>query len=340
MSKPTGKPRRTVALSAEAVRARAEIARRGSLLNGLSVYKSMASVEELTRTLPELLRLPIYRPWLWSSPFPQSHSNTGRRGLPTHADFPRELVWAVQALRVHKVALRNFLSKKREFDTALLLGNTPLAERTLALVEAEVGVSIWQTEAKVNLLEVTAGFEAQKAYTSTITDDETAAGLTRFVAFWLSFRAEKNASAAEFMRLFNRSVELSGATFHLIHVALGLCPEVDIKTAAVMISVTDTLCVVDRYLWVIATLQALLASGVADNSLLSSIRSIIGTLAGEIDDPHLWRLLVVCGGQVPMQRNDLLPALDQYTSGRAGEDSDEGSQPPSIDLVHLLLRAA
>ncbi|MES3044945.1 hypothetical protein [Sphingomonas faeni] len=321
-------------------RLRAEVARRGNVLTGIAAFKLSADIARFRRLLPEALQTPLFRQIVWANEHPKSPGEIWRSGIPVLASFSVELEWTVQALSFQADRITRFLAKKRKCEELYLLSKTNELLIELNSIEAEFGHSLWLIEARINAIQLESGFNAQRDYAATILRDKSVSELIRYIVSWLSFRSEENLSAQEFEQLANDSIPSKVEIYGLVRIALGIERIQDSDAAGKAIAYIDRLPPIDRYLFLVSIVQAVVASG--ELKAHDSIRESISLLSSKIPDPLLRRLVVVLGGAQDTAPSQLLPTLNAYVDGRYDEAKAEAvkliATDASVDALIMAVR--
>lgn len=313
---------------------------------GVDAFRIDLTTKEIRRAVPILAAHPSYRAYVWPSPFPRTWSEYARVGYRTYLDPQEEFEWVASCLKLHTVEINEFLIKKKDFDKALLSGDHLVGEQIVDSIEAKWGVSLWSTEAKISILQRTAGFKAQKDFVSPIISKGTAPSIIRTIIAWISLKFEENTTYAQLHRILDRDVTSRTAITLLLRVIIGDFAPINLEDAGQIISHIDTFCVIDRYLIFTKICQTLAASSSEDEASRLAIRSAVENLAIAVSDAALRRTAFAIGASLPLSRSvpALIEALDAYTIGdyeraETVAASAAVNHPEDISLIGVYLRS-
>lgn len=307
-------------------RLRGEIAKHGSVLTGIAAFKLKSDVTRVRKLLPEALRTKVFQQIIWPNEHPKLTKDIWHGGIPVLAPFKMEVEWSTQTIRAQKKIIAAFLPLKSVCEKLYLESRTDELDKTLNEIEEKFGQSLWLIEARINAIQLAAGFNAQREYTSDILKDKSVPEMVRYIVSWLSFRSEENLSAQEFVKIVEESIPPHPQFAGLLRIALGVERVQSTAVAAACLAHSASLPPIDRYLYYLATIQAVVAGNIID--IIDELRWSVSALAKEIDDPALSRLSIVLGDNINPKGSDLLPTVNAYVTG----DYDRAM----TEAVHLI----
>jgi hypothetical protein len=280
-------------------------------------YRVNVGEEELFRLIKHFAEHPSYKYFVWPNRNPQTHQQASRPGLPTINSFDREFRWATAALSVCDGELTHFVRLKTNFDGALIDGRFEEAGRILDVCDEVFGASLWSTESRLNLYNSATSNVAREAFADAIIKNEKTPFRIRMHLLWSSLRTEKTVSAAQFERMMKKELQGSVGPSYIRSLMMGVCPEIDEKNAAAILSYADTLCMIDRYICYKCTVQALLSSRQVSKDSIANCLSAFVRLERLVDDADL-RLLraVIENKPVRLSSSDALyEAHENFLNG-------------------------
>ncbi|WP_449758618.1 hypothetical protein [Erwinia persicina] len=101
-------------------------------------------------------------------------------------NLKQEILWSANIIKAHREKINSFISKRKTFENLIINKKHSLAEESLNEIEREHGFSLWMIEAKVSLLQIKDGLDAQKSFISTLYNKRKSADGFDIV-FYLSF---------------------------------------------------------------------------------------------------------------------------------------------------------
>lgn len=117
-----------------------------------------------------------------------------------------ELYWAELVIVQYAHRLKEFVACSVALDKAFLLENEPECQRLLDLIERDFGVSYWLIKRRIAFLQHFQGLEAQKRYSQTLKDCESDQNAIRYIAHFVSNRAEFTVSPFTFKTTYNHKL--------------------------------------------------------------------------------------------------------------------------------------
>jgi hypothetical protein len=162
----------------------------------------VAHYEQLRATLP-LADIPQAVLWVRGTPY--RGIGTSDRELPRSFDRMRpnwpnaplpmsaEFRWAVGTAVAFQNELRRFVQLSTAFSKHLLASSFDEASKALGTIDAEVGKSLWGIKARLLLLQLATGFEAQKRFAGEVTTAARRNSLVPYITYFASVRNEKRA---------------------------------------------------------------------------------------------------------------------------------------------------
>ena len=123
------------------------------------------------------------------------------------AEIPlaQELEWATCQLERHSTALKEFAYKKAALQLAVLQGSQSSAFAVLDSISDKFGRSDWVIQARLGLLQLYRGQDAQKSYAATVIAEES--GLPKAIAHLVSQRNEDAVSFSGYVTRARENIE-------------------------------------------------------------------------------------------------------------------------------------
>ncbi|MBB6118051.1 hypothetical protein F4826_005033 [Rahnella inusitata] len=116
----------------------------------------------------------------------KSSSESLGRYCSVKGSLEQEVIWAVNIIKFHENEINEFISKRIFFETLVIDKNYDSAIEYLDLIENEHGFSLWLIEAKIALLQIKDGLDAQKNFIADLYNKrKSAEGFD--IVFYLSF---------------------------------------------------------------------------------------------------------------------------------------------------------
>lgn len=273
----------------------------------------------------------------------------------TNASFPgapigfeREIKWAKAVLSRHTALLTRYTELKAAYSGALLRGNLVEATEYLDQIEQATGNSLWLIAARLALLQLGTGLEAQKRYAQHIKDGVGFGGPVGMVAQWVSTRNEGTVTLARFVKEFERTL-----THMEPHVAEGWVPyvrfhilaplDMSVEDAMHVVRLESTRALVDYYEAFLALCQTVAFFGTPQQK--SAVGYALKKLGRRITDPRLAVLLTAQGlpGEGGVADAVDPTCYDEFLQGnyqQAWQTAQQEQQHDSQNPVTMLLLAA
>ena len=175
----------------------------GDSFSGINTFRENLALQAIGSSVRTLWSHPAYKSVVWPSPFPRTWNTFSDRTFRAYLSFEKELDWTAHALLAQATAINEFLRLKAQFDSALFVGDLPMAKVLLDTIEDQFGLSVWLAEARIACLQMTAGFKAQKEFVRLVTS-QTSSDLVRFLVAWIALKHEENTSHAQLLRMIER----------------------------------------------------------------------------------------------------------------------------------------
>ena len=129
-----------------------------------------------------------------------------RKSIVIMDDLDSGMRWITTILVEKSNLLKRYISILSEYEVYLTSNNFDKALTTLDTIEATIGVSIWEIEARIALLQRIHGLEEQKKYCDHI-QSEAPGSLPAFIAHYTSERNETTVSFARYSKRIERIIE-------------------------------------------------------------------------------------------------------------------------------------
>lgn len=272
---------------------------------------------------------------IWGNPLPKSYSEVGNlREFPyLGEDVNAELNLCLIGIRKYKYEINLFLKYKETYETYLLTGDYENAEKQLTKIETEVCYSLWSLENRFVLKELSGKASENKEFLSQFNEMNNSKGVTKYLAHYLSLRAEHSLSINRYfsdleISLNNlKNTDIKEAFQNYYRFKLTFLNHIDFSNYGEIISLDFSHSIIDRYLNLTKVLTNLLAvSSYLDESedkkkiLKGYLQNRINYLIRKIDDPILYKLKLLSGEaifpafDIKKSKNEI-KIIDNYTSG-------------------------
>lgn len=281
---------------------------------------------------------------LIGKPLPKSYSELGdinerpllglySNGRLTSVGLVSELNLVLIGVRKYKFEINLFIKYKELFESYLLTGDYENAEIQLSKIENEICYSLWSLENRFVLKELSGKASENKEFLSQFNETNNSKGITKYLAHYLSLRAEHSLSIN---RYFNdleislnnlRNSDTKEAFQNYYRFKLTFLNHIDFSNYGEIIALDFSHSIIDRYLNLIRILTNLLAvSSYLDESqdkkvaLKSYLQNRINYLIRKIDDPVLYKLKLLSGEtifpafDIKKSQNEV-KIIDNYTIG-------------------------
>lgn len=281
---------------------------------------------------------------LIGKPLPENYSELGdlkerpllglySNGKLTSVGLASELNLVLIGVRKYKFEINLFLKYKELYESYLLTGDYERAEKQLSKIENEICYSLWSLENRFVLKELSGKASENKEFLSQFNETNNSKGITKYLAHYLSLRAEHSLSIN---RYFNdleisldnlRNSDTKEAFQNYYRFKLTFLNHIDFSNYGEIIALDFSHSIIDRYLNLVRILTNLLAvSSYLDQSqdkkvaLKSYLQNRINYLIRKIDDPVLYKLKLLSGEtifpafDIKKSQNEI-NIIDNYTSG-------------------------
>lgn len=281
---------------------------------------------------------------LLGKPLPESYSELGLLselpilGLFTNFELKQvelvsELNSVLIGIRKFKYEINLFLKYKDDYETYLLTGDYENAEKQLNKIESEICHSLWSLENRFVLKEASGKASENKELLSKFNEENNSIGITKYLAHYLSLRAEHSLSINRYfndleLSLNNlKSTGTSEAFKNYYRFKLTFLNHIDFSNYGEIIALDFSHSIIDRYLNLTRVLTNLLAvSSFLDETkekkdvLKSYLQNRINYLIRKIEDPVLYKLKLLSGETIfpafdIKKSQEEIKIIDNYTSG-------------------------
>ena len=109
-----------------------------------------------------------------------------------------EMLWIASRLSAEAQNINKFLSFKKNIEAQILKGKYIDVLSELAVLEKELGASLWSIKLRISLLQTSKGLEAQKQYTNEVRNVWTG-GILSYIALFVSVRNEDRTTIGKFI---------------------------------------------------------------------------------------------------------------------------------------------
>ena len=289
--------------------------------NCIKLKKESLSV--IDRVLQRISRRDTARYRVYGVPFPASYKDiTNVLQIPNSDHIESELNWIACVLNKYANEINSYLKQKRLFDSCFLAGDYERASDLLKNIEDEFGCSLWLLEVSLLLAEYKGGLKSNREMLRNIISELNNVNICIF-AKYLSFRAEKDVSSANYCRAFGDFLsshagngEISNILKHFSY-RLNFISFDDFESLSHVVFYEGVLPIIDRYLVYVRVLQTL-ASTCQDGQKAFLVNNIawIRDFVSDISLDILYCYFVpdteIVGDQSQLL---LLDASDAYTVG-------------------------
>lgn len=169
---------------------------------GLNSARSAVDASAYREVLPRLMANSTYRWAVVADPFPATPSRIQRRSLLANLDVIREFTWSSEVLRLYTEQLRAFVEMRIEYEGLLLNARYDDATHALDQIEATFGWSIWLVASRIQLLALSKGLQAQKAFLEELLAHDISP-LLGWISYYCSLRSEENYSLASIQEVID-----------------------------------------------------------------------------------------------------------------------------------------
>lgn len=271
---------------------------------------------------------------------------------PNSADWIQEVGWLSHGFRAYASTINSFLSYRKAFGTAYLLGDYARAEVVLAQVKEEHGHSFWLAERLFMVRQAVGGFDAHKKLLAEM-QSETTNPLVGYIFTTLSNRLEPHVNHESFKTWTEqmlRELRQEGHDWLAAIIEIQISPWTQSwkSQAQEMLRCCAGRPLIDRYDRTIKILAYMSFDGLADNQR-QDLTVILQDLGDVIEDRQLthiqWATLgTATDSHADPNSESYLNALDQFVSGKFAESAELAEillkqDPTSFDFYWLLARA-
>jgi hypothetical protein len=248
-------------------------------------------------------------------------------------ELPSELNLVLIGIRKYKHKINLFLKYKEEYEMYLLIGDYESAEKQLTKIETEICFSLWSLENRFVLKELSGKASENKEFLSQFNETNNSKGITKYLAHYLSLRAEHSLSINRYFKDLELSLnnlkntDTKEAFQNYYRFKLTFLNHIDFSNYGEIIALDFSHSIIDRYLNLIKVLTNLLAvSSYLDETkekkiaLKNYLQNRINYLIRKIDDPILYKLKLLSGDaifpafDIKKSQNEIR-IIDNYTSG-------------------------
>lgn len=295
--------------------------------SGLVKAIDSAHFSDLPSIVRTLFKSPVYANLIAPQPFPAAMVNRPSLIRLDISDSGKALLWNACVASMFSSRLAEFVRKKQEFEHELLFGTIDDAFKTLEEIEQDFGQSLWLIKNKINALQIKSGTSGQKAYISSLLDDEGSNVWLGAIAYYKSALCEPNVSMETIRD------ELSGAlvqshlhdylVYHLFPYYIA-----DIDSGSLVLSYDEMQPLIDRYEAVLSMAALSVANGGAliEHSTYYALSQLTS-----VNDDRVSGLISVIEGRDPEVLGSGLD--DAFTSYMLGDYSRINE--PSLHLLEL-----
>lgn len=281
---------------------------------------------------------------LIGNPLPKSYSELGKlkerpiiglytdKGL-TPVELASEFNLVLIGIRQHKFEINLFLKYKEAYESYLLIGDYENADKQLTKIENEICFSLWSLENRFVLKELSGKASENKEFLSQFNESNDTEGITKYLAHYLSLRAEHSLSINRYFNDLEISLnnlkesDTKEAFQNYYRFKLTFLNHLDFNNYGEIIALDFQHSIIDRYLNITKILTNLLAvSSYLDEekdkkiALKGYLQNRINYLLRKIDDPILYKLKLLSGETLfpafdIKKSQDEIKIIDNYTSG-------------------------
>lgn len=301
---------------------------------------------------------------IWGKALPNSYSELGDlREIPYVSSLVNaELNLCLIGLRKYKYEVNLFLKYKEQYEIYLLTGEYDKADEILTKIETDICFSLWTLENRFVLKEISGKAPENKEFLSDFNQVNRSKGITKYLAHYLSLRAEHSLSVSKYLNDVEMSLsgisdtEMGQAFKNYYKFKLTFLNHIDFEHYGEIISIEFSHSIIDRYINLVKILTNLLAvsSYFQDQdenkkALKSYLQNRINYLLRKIDDPILYKLKLLSGEAIfpafnTRESEREIRAIDNYTIGLYSESEKEFAsllldKPIQFDLYVLYVKS-
>lgn len=244
-----------------------------------------------------------------------------------------ELNLVLIGIRKYKYEINLFLKYKEAYESYLLIGDYENAEKQLTKIETEICHSLWGLENRFVLKEVSGKASENKELLSKFNETNNSKGVTKYLAHYLSLRAEHSLSINRYFSDLEQSLrnlkntDTTEAFQNYYRFKLTFLNHIDFNNYGEIIALDFSHSIIDRYLSITKVLTNLLAvSSFLDETkekkiaIKSYLQNRINYLIRKIEDPVLYKLKLLSGEAIfpafdIKKSQKEIKIIDNYTSG-------------------------
>lgn len=301
--------------------------------------------DTLLRFVPLLAAHPSYRALIGRHFFPSSLEDLVDNGFPYLQSFQKELAWLAGLLEANATRIETFVEFRDAIEKSLFTAKPDVTIGLLDQCDTQLGASLWSLDIRMSCIQLSEGSIAKNNLFAASTSGQNGSSILKYIASWLAFRSGSEISKAAVDRYLEENASDGSSLSNLIGLALGKWPVLSGQDAAALLGVVDTLPLVDRYLVLLHTLQALdVDSGTnRDETLFAS--KVLKRLRIAISDERLERLAGFYGPTSgPKYEPRHIGLIDSYTLGAYDLVIENFEKLPTsemtVEAVYISLRAA
>ena len=251
----------------------------------------------------------------------------------TPVELTSELNLVLIGIRKYKYEINLFLKYKDDYETYLLIGDYENAEKQLTKIESEICYSLWSLENRFVLKELSGKASENKELLSHFNETNNSEGVTKYLAHYLSLRAEHSLSTNRYFNDLELSLnnlkdtDIREAFQNYYRFKLTFLNHIDFSNYGEIIALDFSHSIIDRYLNLTKVLTNLLAvSSFLDETkekkiaLKRYLQNRINYLIRKVEDPVLYKLKLLSGEaifpafDIKKSKNEI-KIIDNYTSG-------------------------
>lgn len=289
--------------------------------SALSIARGAVDAATYRDVLPKLMANPTYRWATVADPFPLSPTRIQKRPQLHHIDIRREFIWSGEVLRLWEDQLRDFVRIRVCYEDDFLSARYDKAKKSLDLVETRFGWSTWLVASRIQLLAISEGLQAQKAFLEDFLAQDISP-LLGWVSYYYSLRSEENYSLASIEQVLEETRHNQSlydyATYHLNPYSI-----TQIGEAKHLLSWEEVNPLIDRLQAHLVSSRIYLSGNEIDadsrEAILDSLQAIRG-----IQDPSIDTLL----GCSDSSRT--VGVFDRFVAGLLPADVTDAFTPPEV----------
>jgi hypothetical protein len=281
---------------------------------------------------------------LLGNPLPNDYSELGNlkefpllglysNGELEAVELTSELNLVLIGIRKYRYEINLFLKYKEIYEIFLLTGDYENAEKQLTKIENEICHSLWSLENRFVLKELSGKASENKEFLSQFNKNNNSKGITKYLAHYLSLRAEHSLSINRYFSDLEISLnnlkdsDTREAFQDYYRFKLTFLNHINFSNYGEIIALDFSHSIIDRYLNLTKILTNLLAvSSYLDENkeqkiaLKKYLQNRINYLIRKIDDPILYKLKLLSGEalfpafDIKKSQNEIR-IIDNYTIG-------------------------